>query len=98
MYMLVLRVLNHAGVCLSYDATWQYLHQLSCEARYLDVVKSDHWLWIYDNINFHHHVHHERPGSTSCQDKERTSKLASYPGHLTFFNVGHKNSRYCQLE
>ena len=55
-------VLNHAGVCLSYDAIWGYLRQLASDARFLDVVKTGRWMWVYDNLNFHQPVRHEREG------------------------------------
>ena len=54
--------LNHAGICMSYVQTWAYLRQLSSEARYLDVVKSGNWIWVYDNLNVHKAVRHERQG------------------------------------
>jgi len=43
-------VLNHAGVCMSY------------KARYLEVVREGHWIWVYDNVNIHQNVRHEREG------------------------------------
>ena len=54
-------MLNHAGVCLSYDSTWLYLKRLTDEARYLQVVKQGHWMWAYD-INIHMQARHERQG------------------------------------
>ena len=58
--------LGHKGVkpwwCLSYDATWQCLRQLTYEAGYLDMVRNGHWIWIYDNLNFNQTVRHERSG------------------------------------
>lgn len=33
------------------------------EARYLDTVREGHWQWVYDNINMHQKVRHEREGS-----------------------------------
>ena len=47
---------------MSYQGTWQYLKQLTAEAEYLKVVRTGHWLWVYDNINVHQKVRHEREG------------------------------------
>ena len=58
-----MRVLNHAGVCMSYEATWQHIQQLIFEAGYADVVKQGSWTWIYDNLNLMRKVRHERSGS-----------------------------------
>ena len=55
-------VLNHAGVCMSYDRTWYYLQRLTNEARYLEIVKQDHWTWAYNNINIYMQACHERKG------------------------------------
>ena len=57
-----MRVLNHAGVCMSYEATWQHIQQLIFEAGYADVVKQGSWIWIYDNLNLMRKVRHERSG------------------------------------
>ena len=62
-------VLNHASVCVSYVSAWQYLRQLTTEAQYLEVVREGHWIWVYDNVNIHQKVRHEREGqyeSTLC--------------------------------
>ena len=42
-----------AFVAMSYVQTWAYLRQLSSEARYLEVVKSGKWIWMYDNLDIH---------------------------------------------
>ena len=55
-------MLFHAGVCISYNRAWQYLRQLTTEARYLEVVTGGHWIWVYDNVNIHQKVRHEREG------------------------------------
>ena len=39
------------GVCVSHMTAWKYLRQLTQEAKYLDVVRQGHWLWVYDNLN-----------------------------------------------
>jgi len=40
-------MLNHAGVCLSYDSTWLYLKRLTDEARYLQVVNPLSAIGVY---------------------------------------------------
>ena len=55
-------MMNHVGVCHSYDATWQCLRHLTAEARFLEIIKQDHWIWIYDNLNFKKSIRHERSG------------------------------------
>ena len=55
-------VLNNAGVCMSYRMSWEYLRKLTTEAEYLQVVRCGHWLWVYDNVNLHQKVRHEREG------------------------------------
>ena len=56
-------MLNDAGVCMSYRTSWEYLQKLTNEAEYLKVVRSGHWLWVYDNVNLHLKVRHEREGN-----------------------------------
>ena len=56
-------MLNHAGVCVSNQTAWKYLQLLTTEARYQEVVRSGHWLWVFDNCNMNQHVRHEREGS-----------------------------------
>ena len=55
-------ILNHAGVCLSYRNTWRYLKLLTQEANFLQRVQSGKWVWVYDNLNIHQKVRHERQG------------------------------------
>ena len=55
-------VLNHGGICMSYDATWQHIRQLIQEAGYTSIVKQGYWIWIYDNFNFNRQIRHEREG------------------------------------
>ena len=47
---------------MSYNSTWLYLRQLTTQARYTDAVRSGRWLWVYDNLNIHQRVRHERTG------------------------------------
>ena len=58
----VITFLNHAGLSSSYYSTWEHLKRLTDEARFLQLIKIDHWLWIYDNLNFYQTVRHEREG------------------------------------
>ena len=62
-YLQTISVLNHCGVCVSYNTAWKYLKQLTQEARYLEVVRDGHWQWVYDNLNALQSVQHEREGS-----------------------------------
>lgn len=55
-------VLSHAGICMSYTSTWTYLQKLTHEAKYTEQVQSGHWMWVYDNLNRHQTVRHEREG------------------------------------
>lgn len=55
-------VLNHAGISLSYNTTWMYLTKLIAEADYMGQLKQGQWLWIYDNLNLHQTIRHERQG------------------------------------
>ena len=48
---------------MSYDSTWNYLRKLSMEANFTDKIKTGRWLWVYDNVNLHMKVHHEREGT-----------------------------------
>ena len=61
-FLQALTVLNHAGICMSYNSTWSYLRQLTTQARYSDAIRSSRWLWVYDNLNIHQHARHERSG------------------------------------
>ena len=58
----VITVLNHTGICVSYWSAWNYLRKLTTEAMYTNAIRTDHWLWVYDNLNMHERVRHEREG------------------------------------
>lgn len=60
--MQAITVLNHAGICVSYQTAWKYLQKLTDEAHYQEVVRSGHWQWVFDNLNMHQPVRHEREG------------------------------------
>ena len=60
--MQAIATLNYAGVCSSYISAWKYLQQLTLEANYREAVKTGHWQWVYDNVNMHQRVRHEREG------------------------------------
>lgn len=57
-----LTALSHAGMCMSYTSTWSYLMKLTSDANYVDQVQEGHWIWVYDNLNLHQTVRHEREG------------------------------------
>ena len=60
--------LNHAGIWMSYDQTWEYLRQLTSEPHYKTMVKNGHWLWVYDNFNLHQKwVRHARKGESTIK-------------------------------
>ena len=59
-------ILNHAGVCMSYHNTWRYLKLLTQEANFLQRVQSGKWVCVYDNLNIHQKVRHERQGMYMC--------------------------------
>ena len=62
-FLQAINVLNHAGVCVSYQTAWKYVQQLTTEARYQEAVHSGHWQWVFDNVNMHQRVRHEREGT-----------------------------------
>ena len=47
---------------MSYTSTWAYLMKLTQDAQYAEQVQSGHWLWVYDNLNRHQTIRHEREG------------------------------------
>ena len=55
-------LLNHAGVCMSYSATWEHLLDLTQQANLLSKIQSGHWILAYDNLNVHCSIRHERQG------------------------------------
>ena len=57
-------LLNHAGVCMSYTATWDHLLGLPQQANLLSKIQGGHWIWAYDNLNIHRSTRHERQGKT----------------------------------
>lgn len=65
--MQIMTVLNHAGLCTSYATAWKYLKQLTQESMYLEIIRERFWLWIYDNLNLHQKVRHERQGTCNQQ-------------------------------
>ena len=82
-------VLNHAGLCVSYATVWKYLKQLTAEARFLEIVREGHWLWVFDNLNVQRHVHHERQGKqyNTCGDKKIANFLHKSDRHSSMMNV-----------
>ena len=55
-------VLCHTGICMSHTSAWNYLLKLTTDAKYKQKVQEGHWLWVYDNLNLHQKVRHERQG------------------------------------
>ena len=41
----------------------ELLKKLTAEAMYIEAIRKDHWLWVYDNFNMHERVRHEREGT-----------------------------------
>lgn len=62
-------VLNHAGVCVSYTAAWKYLLKLTTDAMYHTALSTGKWFFVYDNVNVHQRVSHEREGIANCYHK-----------------------------
>ena len=48
---------------MSYNSTWNYLRELTTQAHYTEVIQSGRFLWVYDNLNIHQRVCHERSGN-----------------------------------
>lgn len=36
--------------------------KLTQDAQYAQQIKDGHWIWVYDNLNLHQVVRHEREG------------------------------------
>ena len=66
---------------MSYGSTWQYLRNLTEQARYLRVVQEGHWLWAYDNINIHRRARHERQGK---RDQKPTRRITIIVNNTSF--------------
>ena len=62
MFTQALTVLNHMGVCVSYNSTWNYIRRLTTEAKLTEQIKNGRWIWVYDNVNIHTTIRHEREG------------------------------------
>ncbi len=45
---------------MSYTSTWSHLLKLTETAKYREQVLEGHWLWVYENVNIHQVVRHER--------------------------------------
>ena len=55
-------LLNHAGVCMTYTATWDHLLALTQQANLTSNVQSGRWIWAYDNLNIHCSTRHQCQG------------------------------------
>ena len=62
-FLQAITVLNHAGVCVSYQTAWKYIQQLTAEAGYQQAVQNGHWQWVFENLNMHQTVRHKRQGN-----------------------------------
>ena len=40
--------------------------KLTTEAMYIETIRHDHWVWVYDNFNMQERVRHEREGMHMC--------------------------------
>ena len=58
--------------------TWNYLRLLTTQSQYADVVRSGHWMWVYDNLNIHYRVRHERTGERSIADSNSHICICTY--------------------
>ena len=66
-------LLIHAGVCMSYTATWDHLLALTQQANLVSEIQSDHWKWAYDKVNIHRSTRHGRQGEYYSNDIYRIS-------------------------
>ena len=62
---------------MSYSSTWDYLMKLTLEAQYTEQVQDGHWIWVYDNLNLHQTVRHEREGTHRHIKTTTTNKQVS---------------------
>lgn len=47
---------------MSYTSIRSYLMKLTQDAKYTEQIQDGHWMWVYDNLNLHQVVRHEREG------------------------------------
>ena len=47
---------------MSYTTAWKYLHELVRQSDYQQLVRSGQWQWVFDNVNLHQTIIHEREG------------------------------------
>ena len=74
---------------MSYPMTWNYLRLLTTQSQYADVVRSGHWMWVYDNLNIHQRVHHERTGERSAADSNSHIHVRIYIKTNVLFHIMH---------
>ena len=53
---------DSAGVCMSYNATWDHLLSLTQQENLLSKIEGGHWIWAYDNPNIHSSTRNECQG------------------------------------
>ena len=87
--MQVLKVFNHGGLCLSYDATWKHLLKLTEKAQFSVVVREGHWIWIYDNLNFQKKIRHERSGDNHIIIQVHSTVYTHTP-HIRYPSTRHE--------
>ena len=64
-YSQAIKVLNHAGISVSYTTAWKYLHELIVQSNFQETIRSGRWQWVFDNVNLHQTTRHERQGKHS---------------------------------
>ena len=73
---------------MSYTSIWSYLLKLTTDAQYTEQVKDGHWIWVYDNLNLHQAIRHEREGIASIIMKCMQLQLLNYTDtHSSMLNV-----------
>ena len=63
------------------------LRQLTTQARYSDMVREGHWIWVYDNLNMHQRVRHERTGELVQGTSTHTGIIMIMPKMCTIIHV-----------
>ena len=75
-------------------SAWQHLRRLASGAHYLEVVRSGHWIWIYDNMNLHQGVRHEREGKYAYYDDCDKLRLIIKATILLYARLGTRCTSY----
>lgn len=80
---------------MSYSSTWTYLLKLTEDAQYAQRVQNGHWMWVYDNLNLHQVVRHEREGILGLKQTNK-QKLINANFRQTLFDAERNSSTCCQ--